>query len=151
MGKGSLIRTSAEQLSNIEIKDGQLIFVRDSKKLYLDCGEQRIPFAGGIYVEGNGVSITEDEQGQKVIDVNDLNIEIKEGNWWINGEDTGITAEGKTPVILIDPETKMWIINDVSTGVVAAADTISQSDFQLMTELLEDINTKIEQALEEGV
>lgn len=45
-------------------------------------------------------------------------------NWIINGEDTGIKAEGTdgtTPTITIDPTTKCWVVNGVNTGVVAEA------------------------------
>lgn len=154
MAQVTPIRTSEEKLSTIEIIDGQMIFVTDKKELYLDKGTERLPFAGGIYVAGTGVTITENELGQRVINANgggSFDVEIKDGNWWINGEDTGVVAEGKTPTVIIDPETKEWVINGELTGVLAEADTIKQDDFQKMTELLESINEKIEQALEEGV
>ena len=48
-------------------------------------------------------------------------------HWIINGEDTGIVAEGQdgqsgaTPNISIDPETKHWLVNGEDTGILAEA------------------------------
>lgn len=44
------------------------------------------------------------------------------GNWFINGADTGTPATGPagtTPTVTIDPITKNWVINGTDTGVKA--------------------------------
>ena len=52
-------------------------------------------------------------------------IEIIDNYWYINGVNTGVKAlgedgvDGVTPIIEIDPDTKVWIINGASTGVIA--------------------------------
>ena len=113
---------------------------------------------GGVeYIPGNGIAFEINEDGSVSINNTGVDVEIIDNYWYINHENTGIKAlgedgiDGKTPTIEIDPDTKMWIINGVSTGIVAEAESITQSEYQDMINLLDSINTKIEQVLDTGV
>ena len=113
---------------------------------------------GGVeYIPGNGIAFEINEDGSVSINNTGVDVEIIDNYWYINHENTGIKAlgedgiDGKTPTIEIDPDTKMWIINGVSTGIVAEAESITQSEYQDMINLLDSINTKIEQVLNTGV
>lgn len=113
---------------------------------------------GGVeYTPGYGIAFEINEDGSVSINNTGVDVEIIDNYWYINHENTGIKAlgedgiDGKTPTIEIDPDTKMWIINGVSTGIVAEAESITQSEYQDMINLLDSINTKIEQVLNTGV
>lgn len=113
---------------------------------------------GGVeYTPGYGIAFEINEDGSVSINNTGVDVEIIDNYWYINHENTGIKAlgedgiDGKTPTIEIDPDTKMWIINGVSTGIVAEAESITQSEYQDMINLLDSINTKIEQVLDTGV
>lgn len=113
---------------------------------------------GGVeYIPGNGIAFEVNEDGSVSINNTGVDVEIIDNYWYINHENTGIKAlgedgiDGETPTIEIDPDTKMWIINGVSTGIVAEAESITQSEYQDMINLLDSINTKIEQVLNTGV
>ena len=113
---------------------------------------------GGVeYTPGYGIAFEINEDGSVSINNTGVDVEIIDNYWYINHENTGIKAlgedgiDGETPTIEIDPDTKMWIINGVSTGIVAEAESITQSEYQDMINLLDSINTKIEQVLDTGV
>lgn len=113
---------------------------------------------GGVeYIPGNGIAFEINEDGTVSINNTGVDVEIIDNYWYINHENTGIKAlgedgkDGETPTIEIDPDTKMWIINGISTGIVAEAESITQSEYQDMINLLDSINTKIEQVLNTGV
>ena len=113
---------------------------------------------GGVeYIPGNGIAFEINEDGSVSINNTGVEVEIIDNYWYINHENTGVKAlgedgiDGETPTIEIDPDTKMWIINGVSTGIVAEAESITQSEYQDMINLLDSINTKIEQVLDTGV
>lgn len=113
---------------------------------------------GGVeYIPGNGIAFEINEDGTVSINNTGVDVEIIDNYWYINHENTGIKAlgedgkDGVTPTIEIDPNTKIWMINGVSTGVVAEAESITQSEYQDMINLLDSINTKIEQVLDTGV
>ena len=113
---------------------------------------------GGVeYIPGNGIAFEVNEDGSVSINNTGVDVEIIDNYWYINHENTGIKAlgedgiDGETPTIEIDPDTKMWIINGISTGIVAEAESITQSEYQDMINLLDSINTKIEQVLDTGV
>ena len=113
---------------------------------------------GGVeYIPGNGIAFEINEDGTVSINNTGVEVEIIDNYWYINHENTGVKAlgedgkDGVTPTIEIDPDTKMWIINGVSTGIVAEAESITQSEYQDMINLLDSINTKIEQVLDTGV
>ena len=113
---------------------------------------------GGVeYIPGNGIAFEINEDGTVSINNTGVEVEIIDNYWYINHENTGIKAlgedgiDGETPTIEIDPDTKMWIINGISTGIVAEAESITQSEYQDMINLLDSINTKIEQVLDTGV
>ena len=163
MAKFKPIYTTTEKLSTIELVDGQIIIVQDEPAIYVDMQQQRtkvgnVGSGGGTqattYKPGVGIAFVTNEDETVTINNTGVTVEIIDNYWYINHENTGIKAigeDGITPTVEIDPDTKMWIINGASTGVVAEADSISQSDYQAMIELLDSINTKIEQALNEGV
>ena len=113
---------------------------------------------GGVeYIPGNGIAFEINEDGTVSINNTGVEVEIIDNYWYINHENTGVKAlgedgkDGVTPTIEIDPDTKIWMINGVSTGVVAEAESITQSEYQDMINLLDSINTKIEQVLDTGV
>lgn len=113
---------------------------------------------GGVeYIPGNGIAFEINEDGTVSINNTGVEVEIIDNYWYINHENTGVKAlgedgkDGITPTIEIDPDTKIWMINGVSTGVVAEAESITQSEYQDMINLLDSINTKIEQVLDTGV
>ena len=113
---------------------------------------------GGVeYIPGNGIAFEINEDGTVSINNTGVDVEIIDNYWYINHENTGVKAlgedgkDGVTPTIEIDPDTKIWMINGVSTGVVAEAESITQSEYQDMINLLNSINTKIEQVLNTGV
>ena len=108
-------------------------------------------------IPGNGIAFEINEDGTVSINNTGVEVEIIDNYWYINHENTGVKAlgedgkDGVTPTIEIDPDTKIWMINGVSTGIVAEAESITQSEYQDMINLLDSINTKIEQALNTGV
>lgn len=113
---------------------------------------------GGVeYIPGNGIAFEINEDGTVSINNTGVEVEIIDNYWYINHENTGVKAlgedgkDGVTPTIEIDPDTKIWMINGVSTGIVAEAESITQSEYQDMINLLDSINTKIEQVLNTGV
>ena len=113
---------------------------------------------GGVeYIPGNGIAFEVNEDGSVSINNTGVDVEIIDNYWYINHENTGVKAlgedgkDGITPTIEIDPDTKIWMINGVSTGIVAEAESITQSEYQDMINLLDSINTKIEQVLDTGV
>ena len=87
------------------------------------------------YTPGYGIAFEINEDGSVSINNTGVDVEIIDNYWYINHENTGIKAlgedgiDGKTPTIEIDPDTKMWIINGVSTGIVAEAESITQSEY----------------------
>ena len=165
MSKFQPVITTAEKLNNnkVEIINGQFIVVTDEPAIYADYQNERIKISntssgeGGVqYKPGTGIQFITNSDGTITINNTgtNVNIEIIDDYWYIDGENTGVKAAGEdgiTPTIYIDEETKMWVINDVSTGVVAQADSITQSEYQAMIDLLDSINSKIETALNEGV
>lgn len=162
MAKFKPIYTTTEKLSTIELVDGQIIIVQDEPAIYVDMHNERIKVGnvgGGstqttIYKPGVGIDFVTNVDETVTINNTGMAAEIKDNYWYVNGENTGVKAVGEdgiTPTVEIDPDTKMWIINGATTGIIAEADSISQSDYQAMIELLDSINTKIEQALNEGV
>lgn len=173
-------RTINNKLSTIPIVDGQLIFVVDTKNIYLDRDQTRILLGNSTnYKAGDGISLTENSDGSISINNTGVNVEIKNKEWYINGKATGVIAEGTdgatpeidettkkwkingvltdtvaegiTPLIEIDNTTKEWIINDKATGVVAEGDTITQDQFKSLIDLLTEINTGITTALKGDV
>lgn len=106
------------------------------------------------YIPGNGISFIPNEDASVTIENTGAQIEIINDYWYINGVNTDVKAigtDGKSPTIEIDPDTKMWIINGTSTGIVAESESITKSEYQDMINLLDSINSKIEQVLDTGV
>lgn len=164
MAKFKPIYTTTEKLSTIELVDGQIIIVQNEPAIYVDMQQQRtkvgnVGGGGGstqatTYKPGVGIDFVTNEDETVTINNTGMTAEIIDNYWYVNGENTGVKAvgeDGATPTVEIDPNTKMWIINGTSTSVIAEADTISQSDYKAMIDLLDSINTKIEQALNRGV
>ena len=162
--KLKVIMTTTEKLNNINIIPGQLIFVQDQNPaIYLDnSANNRIQMSNvgeeidiPTYMPGDGIQFEYDEQNN-TITINNLGVtvEIKNNTWWINGEDTGVTAigqdgqDGQTPTISIDSTTSEWVINGiVQEGIYAQADSITQSEYESLVNLLDQINLGITTAL----
>lgn len=108
------------------------------------------------YIPGNGIAFIPNEDSSITIENTGATIEIIDDYWYINGVNTNVKAlgvdgkDGITPIIEIDPDTKMWIINGASTGVVAEP-CITKEQYADMINLLDSINTQIEEALNQGV
>ena len=152
----NIIRTISTELENIDIIDGQLIFVIDTYDIYLDVKTQRIKYKTNQSTisslkAGNGISLSTDESGVVTITNTGVTVERKDSYWWIDNTNTGVKAEGTdgiTPTITIDDTTKEWVINDSPTGVLATVDGITQSDYLSIINLLTEINRGLRTALE---
>ena len=111
------------------------------------------------YTPGNGIAFIPNEDLSVTIENTGATIEILDNYWYINGVNTEVKAlgtdgidgkDGITPVIEIDPDTKVWMINGASTGVIAEP-CITKEQYVNMINLLDSINTQIEEALNQGV
>ena len=111
------------------------------------------------YIPGNGIAFIPNEDLSVTIENTGATIEIIDNYWYINGVNTEVKAlgidgidgkDGITPVIEIDPDTKVWMINGASTGVIAEP-CITKEQYIDMINLLDSINTQIEEALNQGV
>ena len=111
------------------------------------------------YTPGNGIAFIPNEDLSVTIENTGATIEIIDNYWYINGVNTEVKAlgtdgldgkDGITPVIEIDPDTKVWMINGASTGVIAEP-CITKEQYVNMINLLDSINTQIEEALNQGV
>lgn len=111
------------------------------------------------YIPGNGIAFIPNEDLSVTIENTGATIEIIDNYWYINGVNTEVKAlgtdgidgkDGITPVIEIDPDTKVWMINGASTGVIAEP-CITKEQYVNMINLLDSINTQIEEALNQGV
>ena len=108
------------------------------------------------YAPGNGITFIPNEDLSVTIENTGATIEIIDNYWYINGVNTEVKAlgtdgkDGITPVIEIDPDTKVWMINGASTGVIAEP-CITKEQYVNMINLLDSINTQIEEALNQGV
>lgn len=82
-----------------------------------------IPEGRVKYIPGNGIAFIPNEDLSVTIENIGATIEIIDDYWYINGVNTEVKAlgtdgkDGITPVIEIDPDTKIWIINGVNTGI----------------------------------
>lgn len=77
------------------------------------------------FSDGSQISLINGEDGQKGEDGFTPTVEIVYGYWWINGQNTGIRAEGVdgkdgyTPTVeIVDGQ---WVVNGQNTGVQALA------------------------------
>ena len=111
------------------------------------------------YAPGNGIAFIPNEDSSVTIENTGATIEIIDNYWYINGVNTEAKAlgtdgtdgiDGITPIIEIDPDTKIWMINGASTGVVAEP-CITKEQYVNIINLLDSINTQIEEALNQGV
>ena len=103
---------------------------------------ESVVFTSSEKVDGVTTVVITDKDGDHAFQVNDgitptIEIDQTTKHWFINGEDSGIVAEGQdgvdgvngkdgvdgkdgiTPTIEIHPTTKHWIINGVDSGIVA--------------------------------
>ena len=103
---------------------------------------ESVVFTSSEKVDGVTTVVITDKDGEHTFQVNDgitptIEIDQTTKHWFINGEDSGIVAEGQdgvdgvngkdgvdgkdgiTPTIEIHPTTKHWIINGVDSGIVA--------------------------------
>lgn len=93
-------RTTSAKLNLLEVKDGQLIFVEDSKKIYLDNSTERIEYGSIISL------ISEEQRKQLLFPIDGAFYFVKETNcFW--------RYEGKWIQLTSTPETQIYFLNDL--------------------------------------
>ena len=138
-------------VSSVETtEDGYTLTLSDGTQLVLKNGKdgvdgvdgESVVFTSSEKVDGVTTVVITDKDGEHTFQVNDgitptIEIDQTTKHWFINGEDSGVVAEGQdgvdgvngkdgvdgkdgiTPTIEIHPTTKHWIINGVDSGIVA--------------------------------
>ena len=126
-------------VSSVETtEDGYTLTLSDGTQLVLKNGKdgESVVFTSSEKVDGVTTVVITDKDGDHTFQVNDgitptIEIDQTTKHWFINGEDSGVVAEGQdgvdgvngkdgiTPTIEIHPTTKHWIINGVDSGIVA--------------------------------
>ena len=118
-GTQLVIKNGKDGVNGVDGKDGESVVFTSSEK-----------------VDGVTTVVITDKDGDHTFQVNDgitptIEIDQTTKHWFINGEDSGVVAEGQdgvdgvngkdgiTPTIEIDQTTKHWIINGVDSGIVA--------------------------------
>lgn len=111
-----LYSTTAARLNDLEVKDGQLIFVKDTKKIYLDMNGLRVEYSDIrlLPLDSDRLAMLAPVEGFYYVE--DTNVLWRYKSKW-----TQISPSNLTPVVFGEPEsfpetgnpTSIYISDDV--------------------------------------